>query len=486
MNIPKLSFSFRLIIAYFLIIGALAWFVVNKALDTLDTSVRQSAEEVLVDSANLLAELIGQNLSNGQTDTSFLQNLIPAYLHRAVNARIYRVAKTRPDTQVYVTDASGKVLFDSTGKHLGEDFSQWRDVFLTLKGRYGARSSPANSDKPHERNKIMYVAAPVYHQGHIIGVVSVSKRMSKLDQFTLIATRQISTYAVAVLLASLLFGGLITWWLARSVRRLAAYADNVSAGKKAPPPTLGEKELNHLALAMDKMRRELDGKEYVENYIHPLAHELKSPLSGIRGAVELLEEHPPAEQRQRFLSHIEDSSRRMINLVERLLQLARVEKRQKPDTVQPFNLHDTVNTLFDQRREPADKKHITLTNELPTDFTVTGDPLLLEQAIANLLDNALDFTESGSITVTGGSNAGQYRITVSDTGAGIPANMLDKVFDRFVSLPRPDTRKRSTGLGLSFVREVMVLHDGKVALASREGKGTTVTMTWSTPKTTQR
>ena len=167
--IPRLGYSLRFFLVYFLIIGGLAWFIVSKALDTLGSSVSQSAEEVLVDTANLLAELVGQQARDGDISVGPLRQLIPAYLDRKLDARIYDVTKHTPDLQVYVTNAKGIVLFDSSGQSEGADFSRWRDVMLTLQGRYGARSSPLDPDvqvAPSDE-KALYVAAPV-RQGDAI------------------------------------------------------------------------------------------------------------------------------------------------------------------------------------------------------------------------------------------------------------------------------------------------------------------------------
>ena len=257
--IPRLGYSLRFFLVYFLIIGGLAWFIVSKALDTLGSSVSQSAEEVLVDTANLLAELVGQQARDGDISVGPLRQLIPAYLDRKLDARIYDVTKHKPDLQVYVTNAKGIVLFDSSGQSEGADFSRWRDVMLTLQGRYGARSSPLDPDvqvAPSDE-KALYVAAPVRQGDAIIGVVTVSKAVRSLGPFISAANRSMVNYALLVLLVSLLFGGFITWWFARSIRRLVTYAEDLGAGRRVRPPLLREREFSRLARSMEQMQQEL-------------------------------------------------------------------------------------------------------------------------------------------------------------------------------------------------------------------------------------
>lgn len=475
------GFSFRIALLYFLIIGGVFWFILHKALDTLDASVRQAAEGVMVDSANLIAELLSQQSEDGTVHVEALEALIPAYLERRLDARIWSVIKKNPDMQVYVTDDRGIVLFDSSGRHKGEDFSQWRDVLLTLRGFYGARSSPIGSGEKiaGAEARAMYVAAPVRHGDRIIGAVTVIKEIRFLDPFVIAGRYQILTYAAVVLVISLLFGGLMTWWLSRSVRKLVAYANELGAGRKVEPPRLQERELMHLTRAMERMQEEIEGKAYVENYIHTLAHELKSPLTGIQGATELLSEEMEPHQRRRFLHNIQDSAQRMTRLVERLLALASVEKRRRIEQIADIDFTEMMRRLIAERRTALADKSLSIELESPPDYRISGEPLLLEQAVANLLDNAIDFSpESTHISVTAGELEGRHEIRVLDQGPGIPDFARERLFDRFFSLPRPGSQKRSTGLGLSFVKEVMELHKGSVHLSSRPGGGTEALLHW--------
>lgn len=113
------------------------------------------------------------------------------------------------------------------------------------------------------------------------------------------------------------------------------------------------------------------------------------------------------------------------------------------------------------------------------EITLTGDGLLIGQALTNLLDNALDFTPAGgTISVRGERDEGHYRITVSDDGSGIPDYALDKVFERFYSLARAD-KPKSSGLGLSFVQEVARLHRGSIRLHNRQPHGVAAIFTLS-------
>ncbi len=481
-----MSFSFRLFLVYFVIIGGLAWFLLHKSIDILDTSVRQSAEEVMVDTSNILAELVSQNVIEGEIQLHQIHDLVPGYLERTLNAKIYSVFKQQPDMQIYITDKTGQVIYDSIGKNEGEDFSQWNDVHLTLKGMYGARSSPIDPDKTIiiDKDKIMYVAAPIYWAEEVIGVVTVSKGVRYLDPFIVKASQNLRNYAFVILGASIVFGSLITFWLSRSIRKLENYANLLGRGEKADRPRLREKEFRALATAMEKMREDLEGKEYVENYIHTMAHELKTPLTGIEGSAELLESTNNQEQRQRLTANIKESSHRMNNLIERMLELAKLEKRERLDKMESFKLKHVMQNLINDRQKTLHDKQISITQQFEESTELLGDSLLIEQAISNILDNAIEFSpQKSEIIVTASNNGSVQTINLDDSGPGIPDYAFDKLYDRFFSLPRPDSHKRSTGLGLSFVQEVMQLHAGTIEVRNSP-TGCKATLQWSVRATT--
>ena len=161
----------------------------------------------------------------------------------------------------------------------------------------------------------------------------------------------------------------------------------------------------------------------------------------------------------------------MQRLIDKMLQLASLESRPSLE-MQPLALEQLIGQQLDLMRPQAEQRQILLRAELqPT--RIEADALLLGQAVANLLDNAIDFSPvggqielQGQVMVTG-----DYQLTIVDQGPGIPDFALGRLFERFYSLPRPHTGK-STGLGLSFVREVVERHQGSITLHNRtDGQG---------------
>jgi two-component system sensor histidine kinase CreC len=229
-------------------------------------------------------------------------------------------------------------------------------------------------------------------------------------------------------------------------------------------------ELTQLAKSLDTMRAELDGKAYVERYVQTLTHELKSPLAALRGASELLQHELPETQRRRLLENIDAETLRLQAMSERLLHLAQVEQRRELDERVPIELRPLVEELLQGRVPLLAQQRITVANDVPPGITVTGERFLVRQALANLLDNAADFTVPGGAIRLGAIAAdGAVAVSVFNEGEAIPDFALPRVTERFYSLPRPGTGRKSTGLGLNFVQEVAQLHAGRFTIANVPG-----------------
>ncbi|MEO3740569.1 two-component system sensor histidine kinase CreC [Kosakonia sp. WA-90] len=457
----------RLLLGYFLIVAVAAWFVLSIFVQEIKPGVRRATEGTLIDTATLLAELAREDLRTGHAQDGRLAQAFSTLNHHPINAHISGIHKVRNEYHVYMTDAAGRVVFDSAGKALGEDYSRWNDVWLTLRGQYGARSSQAVAGEP--QSAVMYVAAPVSDGGRIIGVVSVGKPNSAMDPVIKRSERRILWAGGALLGIALLIGAVMVWWINRSIGKLARYADSVTEDRPVPLPELGSSELRKLAQALESMRVKLEGKNYIEHYIYALTHELKSPLAAIRGAAEILREGPPPDVASRFTDNILRQNARMQHLVEKLLHQAKLENRLEI-AFMPVDVDTLFRQLQEQRSVALAAKGLTLHCE-PGNVQVAGDSELLAQALGNLLDNAIDFTPAGGVVTLRASDEGAARVlSVSDSGSGIPEYALTRVFERFYSLPRENGQK-SSGLGLAFVREVARLHHGEIIVSNRAQGG---------------
>lgn len=218
------------------------------------------------------------------------------------------------------------------------------------------------------------------------------------------------------------------------------------------------------------MRTQLEGKAYVERYVHTLTHELKSPLAAIRGASELLQGDMPQDVRVRFASNIERESGRLQQMIERLLNLARVEQMQALEDEQYVALAALIDELLLSHAARIEGARLQVRQRVPVELGLLCDPFLMRQALANLLDNALDFSPAGAALLFELERDGErVALSVFNQGEPIPDYAIGRVSERFYSLPRPGSGRKSTGLGLNFVAEVMQLHGGALAVENVEG-----------------
>lgn len=458
----------RIFLVYFLFVGLAGWFVLSTVMDEIRPGVRQSTEETLVDTANLLAEILRDEVKAGRLQQSRLPALLQAYGQRQPQAQIWGVEKTQVNHRIYVTDAKGIVLLDSTGAAVGQDYSRWNDVLRTLRGEYGARSTKEDPNDPD--SSVMYVAAPIMDGTQIIGVVSVAKPNRTLQPYIERSEQRLAWLGGGLIVLGLLIGALLSWWLSGALRKLTRYAQAVSAGQRAELPSVRGGELAQLAEAIERMRTELEGKAYVERYVHTLTHELKSPLAAIRGAAELLDSEMPAPQRQRFVANIEQESARMQQLIERLLHLAQVEQRQGLEEQVAVPLQALVASLLQAQMARIEAAALQVENRIEPGLALSGERFLLRQALANLLDNALDFTPpQGGLRFTAERVGEQIELRLFNQGEPIPDYALARLSERFYSLPRPGSGRKSTGLGLNFVEEVVQLHGGELHIGNVTG-----------------
>ncbi|MCD6059762.1 MAG: two-component sensor histidine kinase [Moraxellaceae bacterium] len=472
-----MKFRLRVFIVIALVAGLAAWQLYASFREQLKPALQQATEDVLVDTGAALALLAERDLQEGRLGSGRLVEVLRELPGRPLQAHIWGHARRASSIGVYVTDARGIVLFDSAGARTGLDYSRWNDVYLTLQGKYGARSSRAREDDV--LSSVMYVGTPLYDaSGAIRGVLTVYKPVQSLRPFLERGEEALSRQALLVLLAALLLGMVMAWWLARGIGRLVNYADTVARGGRQPLPATGSSELDRLAAAMDHMRSELDGRRQVEGYVQALTHELKSPLAAIAASAELLQDEGlPEEARRRFAGSIGEQGRRAGDLIERLLHLVRLESRQSLEQPLPVDLVALWHTLRDEAAPRLAQRQLEVDESLPASAVVLGDAFLLRLALGNLLENAIAFSPAGSrIEVRLEAREGRVVLQLRDQGAGIPDYALPQVFERFYSLPRPDGSPRSSGLGLPLVREIAQLHGGSISVGNHAGGGAVATL----------
>ena len=380
---------------------------------------------------------------------------------------------------VRILDGQGCVVATTRGED-GLCLTSLPEVQSALSGRYAAVVRERISDEPlppisevrSRGSTRVFTALPVFSDGKVIAVVRASR--TNLDARTSLWHNRrgllfgIVVTALSAVLVSFLFAALI----ARPLRAITKSAQQIAEGQSVPPlPVLPwlpiPTEIRTLGAALEVMTQRLRQRaDYIAELAQNVSHELKTPITGIRGAAELLRDQWQSmsdEQRHRFASNIDHDAERMQRLVSRLLHLAQIENA--PDPTERVAVSEFFTALT--ARYPG----VTLSLDAPpAQVVISSDHL--RSAVSNLLDNALRHGAGKPILLRVRSQDGRLCIDVSDQGSGIsPANQ-GRLFQRFFTTARDDG---GTGLGLAIVRAVAERQGGRVDFTTSPG-GTTFTL----------
>ncbi|MGD9629131.1 MAG: sensor histidine kinase [Pyrinomonadaceae bacterium] len=214
-----------------------------------------------------------------------------------------------------------------------------------------------------------------------------------------------------------------------------------------------------------------------QEFLSNISHELRTPLTSIMAFVETLEDGAidDSENNRRFLGVIRRNAERMHMLIADILELSLIESGNVSIDKGQVRLANLVNEIFDSLSAKAEEREVLLIHNISPDERVFADPGRLEQMLTNLIDNAIKFNRTGgSVDVALARTPNTSLITVADTGEGIMAEHLGRIFERFYRLDRGRTREvGGTGLGLAIVKHLARLHGGEISAESALGRGTT-------------
>ena len=215
------------------------------------------------------------------------------------------------------------------------------------------------------------------------------------------------------------------------------------------------------------------------DFVANVSHELKTPLTAVSGFAEtLLDEGIPSDQRRRFVETIRDNAGRMQRIVDDLLDLSRIESGGWRPNVGNVDVAGVVRDVFTAAQPSADAKGLRLVSDIPPGAAVLhADPTAFRQVMSNLVENAVRYTQTGSVTLrTRRGEAGVW-VDVRDTGVGIAPEHVPRIFERFYRVDAGRSREQGgTGLGLAIVRHLVDAHGGRVEAASMLGRGTTISV----------
>jgi signal transduction histidine kinase len=284
----------------------------------------------------------------------------------------------------------------------------------------------------------------------------------------------------AALGLALLGTAVVSHRITRSLRALADATKAVEAGSFREPIAIGGRdEIGDLGRSFNRMAarlRRMD--ETKQEFFARISHELRSPLTSVREAAHLLRDGVPGAlnpKQARLVSIVEQSSDRLLNLVNQLLDLSRMRAGLLEVERRPVDLERVVARALEELRPQADEAGVMLARErMGSDLACIGDEERLVQVVVNLVANGIRFTPRGGAVAVRLSDAGDYvALHVEDTGVGIPATAVPTIFESYQQAHRG---RGGTGLGLAIVRGLVEAHGGWVQVDSQEGKGSRFTV----------
>ena len=287
--------------------------------------------------------------------------------------------------------------------------------------------------------------------------------------------------ALGVAVGLALFGtAIIARRMTRSLEQLSSATAEVAAGAFREPIVVGSRdEIGALARSFNAMASQLRQiEETKQEFFATLSHELRSPLTSIRGAVDLLHTAAPGpltEKQERLTTIIGLSSQRLLGLANQILELSRLHAGLVELDRKPLDFAGLVDRVVEELHPQAEEAGVALERErYGSDFAYLGDEERLYQLVVNLGANAIRFTPRGGRVIVRIIDASpEFELQVEDTGVGIPADALPSIFDPYRQAHQD---RGGTGLGLAIVRGVANAHGGRVTAESREGKGSRFTV----------
>jgi signal transduction histidine kinase len=373
-----------------------------------------------------------------------------------------------------VLDAQGCVVATS-GEQRGVCLGDLPEVREALSGHYAAVLRQRISDDPtpdvesiSRRGRVrVYTALPVLADGAVIGVVRMSRTAIDPAKALWFDRRRLLAVLIGCALLTAGLSLFLSRTLSRPLRAITRGARELAQGKGQRPvalPGLAPEELRELSRALDQMIAQLsDRAEYISEFATTVSHELKTPITAIRGAAELLSQQwreMSDEERTRFLANIESDAERMERLVARLLHLARIQSA-------PEHVQEVALAPFLARLGEAYGGGLQIQLDRP-DLSLRIHPEHLYSAVHNLLDNAFRHGAGKPVELHAFERAGRVVIRVRDRGPGISEGNRERIFQRFFTTERD---RGGTGLGLVIARAVAVTRGGDLRFET-SGEGT--------------
>jgi heavy metal sensor kinase len=376
-----------------------------------------------------------------------------------------------------ILDQDGKSLYISTG---------FREIGYEPKDQVlvNARNGKETREKirsPRRRTPYRIITTPIYRNGKLTEIIQLGTHL-RFVRKGLIAFRSNMLIAIPIVL---LLGALGGWILARRslspigyIASKAQHITNKNLNERLVPRGTDDEMDDLIRTINDMIARLEDSFKRMAEFTADTSHELKTPICALRGEAEvLLSKSRPAEEYQEGLVHFIERFDQLNRMINDLILLSKSDTGELELELAPLRLDSLIKEMGHLFQVLAEQKGISLEIDAAKDITVIGDKMRLQQLFTNLIDNAIKYTQEGSIRITIEKREENVLVRVTDTGIGIPQEEQEKIFKRFYRIDKSRSRETGgVGLGLSIAEWIAQAHRGRIEVESEANRGSTFTV----------
>ncbi len=456
----KIGIFFKLLVTYIIVIMMAITVLGALQMIFIQNYLTEAKQQELVIKSQDLAEVVKPLLIRGED------------LHPVI------ISLNRADrslgTEAWVIDKTGKLIATSEDHvHCEGDIER-----TDLEQLRGGVVSVRKGQSRYFDESVIRVAAPMLQGDEFIGAVILYTPVTGIKATF---ARMVDMYGLAALLSILLsgvVGFILSRYITRPLREVSNVAHSVAEGRfENRVDVKSNDELGQLGDAINHMIKRLSQYEAMRrDFVANVSHELRSPLTSIRGFVDAVAEGKSrdAEEQARYLAIVQKETHRLTKLVNELLEISRFDARESKFNMDFFPVEVVVNRAVASLKPQIEAKSVSIRKVLEKDIPLCyGDEDRIEQVIHNILENAVRYSEEGgSIIISVNRQNGEVVIEAVDNGPGIPREDLPRIWERFYRVDKARSRDQGgTGLGLAIVEEIIKKHGGRVFAESEPGKG---------------
>ena len=389
--------------------------------------------------------------------------------------------------RILVLDSDSVVQVDTASRQNGS-LLPYREVREVLRegsdSAYGFHYISRGEDEgifsfDEESIWAVYYTVPLVRDGAVSGAVMFSSSIQDVVDSIAHVTQRITLTFAIVIIAMVIVVSILSGWLTRPIAELTSAIRRMGTQGYVRVNVKGSSEIAELGQAFNRMSERIEEHDRTRNeFVANASHELKTPLATMKLLSEtiLYQDDPDPALMKEFFGDINHEVDRLTCIVSELLKLVQEDSSAGGLNFETIRLDNLVRGVCGRLTALAENKNITLTTNLEP-VEMQGDGMRLEQIVVNLVENAIKYTDEGSVQVSVADEGEWAVFTVKDTGIGIPEESIEHLFERFYRVDKARSRSTGgTGLGLSITEKLVSLHGGSIEVKSKPGEGSTFTV----------